>query len=175
MLYGSFLPLSVTPGTFTFRFVRYFSSILYGWRAPDVKSNVILTIEEPGSEAIEGCGMVSDDGPIATESLRDIVGCGAGDIPAAEDVEVVVGILVGDLDNGPRVASDVATAADSVEVTGLVFSPAMSEVDGKPDDMGEVAGIETSLRRPDDPAPVLVLSSVISTGSVDCAGPELDC
>lgn len=43
MLNGSFFPFSVVPGIFTLRFVRYFSSILYGCRAPDVRSSVITS------------------------------------------------------------------------------------------------------------------------------------
>jgi hypothetical protein len=82
ILNGSFFPFSVTPGTLTFRFVRYFSSILYGWRAPDVSSKVI-TNTGPASLVVGTVGMVSTEGPIATESSRDIVG---GFEAAADDV-----------------------------------------------------------------------------------------
>ena len=68
ILYGSFLPVSVTPGTFTLRLIRYFSSILYGCLAPDVRRRVITRIG-PAS-LITGVGGVSVDGPIAIESSR---------------------------------------------------------------------------------------------------------
>jgi len=165
MLNGSFLPVDVVPGTFTFRLVKYFSSILYGCRAPEVRSNV-MTRTGPSSLATTGVGIAS--GPIATESSLVITGGGAG----AEVVAVVVvaGSLLVD-DKGPFDDS----AADNVGLivcAGFVFSlatPDSSAAEGKEELKGDVVGIETSLRRPCEPAPFLFEASIslISTGIPD--------
>ena len=82
ILKGSFRPVSVTPGTVTLRFVRYFSSILYGCLAPDGTSNV-MTRTGPASLLFTGAGVASvDGGPMASESSRvmfgDVVVSGVG-------------------------------------------------------------------------------------------------
>lgn len=66
---GSFFPFSVTPGTATERLVKYFSSILYGWRAPDVSSKVIKSLGPP-SVGGGGVLVISREGPIASEFIR---------------------------------------------------------------------------------------------------------
>ena len=176
ILNGSFFPFSVTPGTVTFRFAKYFSSILYGCRAPDVRSNVI-TRAGPASLATIGAGMLSIEGPIATESSRVIVGWVDGDGPAAVDVDADIAAALLDDDKESFAGSAVDIALFDVSA-GLVFSSAISDVlvvAGKLEVMGEVEEIGTSLRRPCEPASSLfeVSSSVISTGMDDC-GVELD-
>lgn len=62
MLYGSI------DSTATFRFLRYFSSILYGCRAPVVSSNMMT---RTGPLVLSGLAAgVSVDGPIASVSAR---------------------------------------------------------------------------------------------------------
>lgn len=175
ILNGSFLPASVIPGTLTFRFARYFSSILYGCRAPDVNNNVI-TRTGPASLPDTGAGGLSVDGPIAIESRREIAGC-AG----------VVMVSLFDTDKG-LVDFSVWRAA-GVEPSigtvfpGLVFSPEVPAavfvvVDvGKVESMVEDAGFKTSLRKPPcepspsaEPAPAVLLDtsrSLISTALLD--------
>ena len=71
---------------------------------------------------------------------------------------------------------DIAALGDC---SGLVFSlldSDMLRVVGKEESKGEVAGIETSLRRPCEPAPAVLFESsrsLISMGIVDC-GCELE-
>lgn len=70
MLYGSM------SSTATLRFLRYFSSILYGCRAPVVSSSMITTT---GPFELSGFAAgVSVDGPIASVSLRFRSTGGAG-------------------------------------------------------------------------------------------------
>lgn len=70
MLYGSLA------STCTLRFFKYFSSILYGCRAPVVSNNVIM---HTGPSELSGFAAgVSVEGPIAWDSLRFKVVGGAG-------------------------------------------------------------------------------------------------
>lgn len=82
---------------------------------------------------------------------------------AAEAEAAVVDALV-DIDKGSTVGCEADIAALDDDCSGLVFSLAVSdmaemEVGGKEEEMGEFVGIETSLRRPCEPAPVLVEGS----------------
>jgi hypothetical protein len=118
MLNGSFFPADVVPGTFTFRFVRYFSSILYGCRAPEVSSNV-MTRTGPASLATTGVSIAS--GPIAIESSLVITGGEAGAELVAGVVETGVACCL-PVNNG---GSFDASAADDVGLivgAGFVFS-----------------------------------------------------
>jgi hypothetical protein len=171
MLNGSFFPLSVTPGTLTFRFVKYFSSILYGCRAPDVSSNVI-TRTGPASVATTGVGFLSMEGPIATESSRVMAGAEARSVAFEEDA---AGAGLDD-DKGLLEVSVLDKALFDGSA-GCVFSLAIAEVlvvAGKSEVMGEVVGIETSLSNPDDvPSFLLESISLISTGILGCGVDEM--
>lgn len=90
MLTGSF------PGTLTFRFLRYFSSILYGCRAPVFKSKVIIK-DGPMPACSFGMGVgLSDDGPIA-----GAVCCRTRDV--GDDVAEIGKPFVGGEDDSARV------------------------------------------------------------------------
>ena len=126
MLYGSFFPLSVILGTLTLRFVRYFSSILYGCRAPDVRSKVIRRTV-PASLTTE-VGGLSVEGPIAIESSRVICGCELDDGIGAVAADVVVGGSSLDDEKGWATKS----AAEIVGADGpdcLVLWSAISDVE----------------------------------------------
>lgn len=75
MLKGSGRPASVTSGMVTFLRLRYFPSILYGCRLPDVRSRVMLQTG-PLSAALGATSpMLSCAGPMArTESDLSLVG-----------------------------------------------------------------------------------------------------
>jgi hypothetical protein len=83
ILKGSFLPLSVMAGTLTFRFMRYFSSSLNGWRGPLVRRSVMRQTGPVASLADRGLWTVPNEGPIA-----------GSDVPESEVVEVVAGPAV---------------------------------------------------------------------------------
>jgi hypothetical protein len=136
-----------------------------------VRSSVI-TRTGPASLATIGAGLLSIDGPIATESSRVIVGWVDEDGSAAAVVEADIAPALLDDDKGSFVGPAVHIAGFDIPA-GLVFSRAISDVlavAAKSEVMGEVVGIETSLRRPCEPALSLfeVSSSLISSGMVDC-------
>lgn len=116
-------------------------------------------------------GITSIDGPIATESRREIAGGEDDDCSWADVNEVVVAGLLIDDDKGSFDFSD----ADIVDSAGFVSSFVIPDAVGKPESMGGVVGTETLLRRPCEPAPFPfeVSRSLISTGILDC-GCELD-
>lgn len=135
-----------------------------------------MTRTGPASFWTTGVG-VSVEGPIAKESNGEMAGGLDEDGPAAPLDEVSAAASLDDSDKGSFDAFvvDIAFFDDSA---GLVFSLVISDdplVAAKFGVMGDVEGIETSLRRPCDPAPSLLELgiSVISTGSGDC-GVELD-
>ena len=135
-----------------------------------------MTRTGPASLTI-GVGIVSIDGPIATESSLVIAGGEDDDGPWADVAEVVVAGSLLDDDKGSIDFSDADIAAFD-DSAGFVFSfviPDVAVVVGKLESMGEVVGIETSLRRPCEPAPFPIEASrsLISTGILDC-GCELD-
>jgi hypothetical protein len=96
---GSFFPLSVNSVTVTFLFVKYFSSILYGCRAPDVNKRVMINT---GASVDTATGLSSVADPIASESNRVIAG-------GASPVEDVVGATSVD-DKGLEDDSEVVKA-----------------------------------------------------------------
>jgi hypothetical protein len=168
MLNGSFFPADVVPGTFTFRFVKYFSSILYGCRAPEVSSNVMIRTG-PASLATTGVGIAS--GPIAIESSLVITGGGAGAGLVAGVVETGVACCL-PVNNGGSFDASAADDGGLIVGAGFVFSLATPDslvVEWKVEPKGDAVGIETSLRRPCEPAPVLFDASIslISTGIPD--------
>jgi hypothetical protein len=79
MLKGSFFPGSDDSGTLTFLFVKYLSSILYGCRAPDVRSSVMRQTR-PSSR---GMGLISPSraAPIASSSSLEMVSIVSGRLP----------------------------------------------------------------------------------------------
>jgi len=117
---------------------------------------------------ITGAGVLSVDGPIATESSR--VMAGATELDGSDAAAAVVFVLASlvEVDKGATAGIELEIAAFEDSFCDLVFSLA-EELDmvGKEESRGEDSGIETSLRlRPCDPAPVLfdASSSLISTG-----------
>jgi hypothetical protein len=156
MLSGSFLPLSVVSGTLTPRFIKYFSSILYGCRAPvEERSNVIITT---GPEALVAVGVgVVSAAPIATESTLVLRAGGAWvESPAAEGSLLDVDATFFEAD--VVVAVSVGSAGSEV---GFAFSAPVGadvSVARKSEVIGEVAGMGMSLRSW-VPAPVCLLES----------------
>ena len=91
-----------------------------------------------------GVGLLSIDGPIATESSRVIAGGVDEDGSATAVVEADAAAALLDADKGSFVDSAVDIAGCDASA-GLVFSLAISDVlvvPGKSDVMGEVEGIE---------------------------------
>lgn len=75
MLKGSGWPSSVTSGMSTFLLCRYFASILYGCRLPDVKSNVMLQMGPLSVSAGAAFLISSVAGPMAmAESCLSLEG-----------------------------------------------------------------------------------------------------
>jgi hypothetical protein len=156
MLYGSFLPPSVKAGTTTFRFVRYFSSSLYGCRAPDVRRSVISSTG-PAS-LVTSFGSISIDGPIATESSRWVAGVGVDEEEgSAADTDADAVWAVFSIDKGSLLGCE-DTAAFEVHddsCSGFVFSLAVfaaaadsdmvedGKTERKEEEIGDVVGIET--------------------------------
>lgn len=135
----------------------------------------VITRTGPASRTI-GVGASSVDGLIATESRRVIAGKKVDSGPEAEVAVAVVGSVFDD-DKGTLADSPAAGIA-ALDSSGLL-SPAITSaallVVGNEEFMGEVVGIETSLRRPlcnvEAAPPVLCKASMllISTGIVSCA------
>jgi hypothetical protein len=126
---------------------------------------------------ITGVGGVSVDGPIAIESSREIEAGGAaeeeacpGPGPEAVEVETTRSLLDDDKGSVDCAEPDIAALDDC---SGLVFSLLVSDIlreEGKVESKGEDVGIETSLRRPCEPAPAVLFEasrSLISMGIVD--------
>jgi hypothetical protein len=117
---------------------------------------------------VSGVGVDSVAGPIATESNRWILGAEVDDDGSAADAEAAVVKASVDIDNGSvdGCDADIAAFDDGSNLVFLLAVSDMAEMVGKEESMGDVVGIETSLRGPCEPAPVLVESSRLlsSTG-----------
>ena len=115
MLNGSFFPLSVTPGTSTFRFVKYFSSILYGWRAP-VPSNSVIT--NTGSASFVAAEVVFSGNWLIDSN-------GAGELVSGAAPVGIISLFGG---LGAGVLEDFAASAGTLEVgSGLEFSSVVED------------------------------------------------
>lgn len=162
ILYGSIA------STLTLRFLRYFSSILYGCRAPVVSSNVITTT---GPFELSGfVAGVSDEGPIASvsERVRSVGGVGFND--ADGDIDSV-GIGV-DSKGCTSCGCDVCSCADG-GFAALSDVCAVGSVDGSVGAVAEAGNVLISTGLDDNsPCPLPGLEPVCC-GAL-CAGVVVD-
>jgi hypothetical protein len=122
MLYGSMFSTS------TLRFLRYFSSILYGCLAPVEGRSSIMTTTGPFEVSGTAAG-VSVEGPIASVSARFKVVGGAG---FADDVAAICEGCAGTVSVvwGTVISAGLVVVVTSAEFCAVVFVAAGAAPDG---------------------------------------------